>query len=96
MGIEKNGRTWENMPAHWSELTEVIKIHVVRDAEHFFSHANEIERVLLTLARPTTTRRGRPALHDDNPLLAVSSRIEIQRVADLRSMKVPPKNHVHP
>lgn len=77
------------MATSGKEFALLGAVHVVRDAKRPIVDVDHVERVLCALSRTPAARCSRAALRDNDPLILVSARLHIQRIADIRPMKVP-------
>ncbi len=88
---ESSSRAWKDEPAERCKSALLVEEQEVRDLYHVFVDADEIERVLFLLAAPSASRGGGAALHDHDATIAMVSGIEVQRVADVRRCRCPPR-----
>ena len=54
------------MPAGGLERVAIMEVHVLRDVNRALVDRGEHERILFSFACPSTARRGRAALFDDD------------------------------
>ena len=82
------------MFADWHEPRNIANPGVVGDPNLALVNRDQVEGVLQTLAPTSPTRRGRPALRDDDASAPQVTGTEIERVPDIGSLHVPREDEI--
>jgi hypothetical protein len=83
------------MLAEWFKGITFRKVHVVRNGNGVGSEFDDVQGIFLGFSASTASRSRSATLCDNHATIPMRAWIEVERVADVRSVKVSAQNQFH-